>query len=104
MERDKLEAGQIPGMFFSHGNPEPKEAGYFELPGYTEFFIKDPGSVEEFRSKALEMIDRGFKVVIGYERLGIGGGEGYVTLLAKEPDQDDGSASMKKEVRASEEG
>jgi len=90
MEREKLEAGQIPGMFFSHGNPEAKEAGYFELPGYTEFFIKDPASVEEFRSKALKLMDRGFKVVIGYERLAIGGGEGYVTLLAKKVSQEEG--------------
>ena len=30
-------------------------------------------------------MDEGKRVVIGYERMGIGGDEGYVTLMVKEP-------------------
>ena len=32
---------------------------------------------------AMELMDQGKRVVIGYERMGIGGGEGYVTLMVK---------------------
>ncbi len=83
-ERQKLEQGEIPGMFFSCGNLEPKGAGYEEVPGFRNYFVNDTEKADRFRKKALELMDRGHKVVIGYERLAIGGGEGYVTLLVKD--------------------
>lgn len=82
-EREKLEDGQLPGMFFSYGNLEAKEAGYEEVPGFTDYHVNSGERAETFRKKALELMDEGKKVIIGYERLGIGGGEGYVTLMAK---------------------
>jgi hypothetical protein len=84
VEREKLEAGKIPGIFFSFGNPEPLQAGYKEVPGFTNFFVRSEESVDKFTKRALQFIDQGKKVVIGYESMGIGGGEGYVTLLVKE--------------------
>jgi hypothetical protein len=83
-EREKLESGQLPGMFFSYGNPEPKQAGYVDVPGFSNYFINDGDKADRFRKRALELMDDGYKVVIGYERLAIGGSEGYVTLMAKE--------------------
>jgi hypothetical protein len=85
-ERDKLEAGKIPGMFFSYGNLEPLKAGYKEVEGFTSFFISCKWDSERFRKKAIKLMDQGKKVVIGYERMAIGGGEGYVTLMIKEPE------------------
>lgn len=96
VERQKLENGKIPGMFFSHANIEPKEAGYLEVPGFRDFFINSEERLEEFRHKALSLIDEGYKVVIGYERLAIGGSEGYVTLMAKKED----SQNSENEARA----
>jgi hypothetical protein len=87
VEREKLEAGRIPGMFFSFGNTEPLRAGYSEVPEFTSFFVRSEESKERFRKKALELIDQGKKVVIGYERMGIGGGEGYVTLMVKDKEK-----------------
>jgi hypothetical protein len=84
VEREKLESGEIPGMFFNYGNPEPKQAGYEEVPGFSDYFINDGDKADRFRKKALELMDGGYKVVIGYERLAIGGSEGYVTLMAKQ--------------------
>lgn len=84
VEREKLEVGLIPGMFFSWGNTEAINAGYKEVPGYTNFYVRGEESAQRFIKKALELMDSGFKVVIGYERMGIGGVEGYVTLLVKE--------------------
>ena len=82
-EREKLETGRIPGMFFSCGNTEAREAGYIEVVGFTNYFVGSREAADRFRKKALELIDEGQKVVVAYERLAIGGGEGYVTLLAK---------------------
>lgn len=84
VEREKLEDGQIPGMFFSCGNLEPKEAGYEEVPGFTDYFANTQERVDEFRNKALELMEDGRKIVIGYERMAYGGLEGYVTLMAKD--------------------
>jgi len=83
VEEEKLRKGMIPGMFFNHGNPEALLAGYNEVPGFANFFVSDQKETDRFRKKALELIEGGRKVVIGYERLAIGGSEGYVTLLAK---------------------
>ena len=83
VERDKLEKGQIPGMFFSYGNLEPLHAGYREVEGFTNFFISCQWDSDRFRKKALELMDEGKRVVIGYERMAIGGDEGYVTLMEK---------------------
>jgi hypothetical protein len=33
--------------------------------------------------KALELIDNGHKVIVGYESMAIGGLEGYITLFSK---------------------
>jgi len=83
IEREKLEGGQIPGMFFNHGNPEALEAGYETVEGFDHYFIRDPHHVKRFTKKALELIDQDKKVVVGYEKMAIGGIEGYVTMMVK---------------------
>lgn len=87
VDREKLEGGEIPGMFFSWGNLEAKDAGYSEVPGFTNYFIDGFERAEAFTDKALDLMDQGHKVVIGYERLAYGGGEGYVTLMVKKYEQ-----------------
>jgi hypothetical protein len=84
MERGKLEKGLIPGMFFSWDNSEPLDAGYRQVPGFTGFFVRTERDAGRVIKKALALMDRGEKVVIGYERLAIGGDEGYVTLFEKD--------------------
>jgi hypothetical protein len=83
VERDKIEEMKIPGMFFDWGNRMALEAGYREVSGFTDFHVNSQETAERFRSKALELMDRGYKVVIGYEKMAIGGSEGYVTLMVK---------------------
>jgi hypothetical protein len=75
--------GEIPGMFFSYGNTEPKEKGYEEVEGYTNFFIRTDKDKSNFCKKAVELIQSEHKVVVGYENMAIGGLEGFVTLFAK---------------------
>jgi hypothetical protein len=83
VEREKLEAGKIPGMFFDWGNCMALDKGYQIVPGFTDFFVDSPEKVDEFRGKALEFMDRGYSVVIGYEAMAIGGPDGYVTLMVR---------------------
>jgi hypothetical protein len=83
VEREKLEAGKIQGMFFDWGNGQALEKGYQEVPGFTNYHVHTPETAEEFRDKALDFIDHGYRVVIGYERMAIGGSEGYVTLMVR---------------------
>jgi hypothetical protein len=71
-------------MFFSRDNHEPLDAGYRQVPGFTGFFVRTEQDAGRIIRKALALMDRGEKVVIGYERMAIGGGEGYVTLFEKD--------------------
>jgi len=84
IEREKFENNQIPGMFFSWNNIEAREAGYQEVNGYINNHITGEESVKRFCEKAIELIDKGYKAVVAYESMAIGGLEGYVTLLKKE--------------------
>ena len=87
VEREMLEIGKIPGMFFSYGNLEPLQEGYSEVEGFSDFFVSNQERADLFRKKALELMDVGKLVVIGYERMAIGGGEGYVTLMVKDKEK-----------------
>jgi hypothetical protein len=88
VEIEKLAAGQIPGMFFNSGNTDAKAAGYREVPGFSNFFVSDRIQADAFCRKALDLMDADKKVIVGYERLALGGEEGYVTLMVKETDSD----------------
>jgi hypothetical protein len=83
IEREKLEKGEIPGMFFSYGNLEPKKAGFEEVPDFQNFLVASMNDSDVFIKKALELMDEGRKVVVSYERMAIGGLEGYVTMMVK---------------------
>ena len=81
VSRSKIESGVLPGMFFSYGNPELEEAGYTDMGHY---FIGGQYSSDEVRRIILDLMDQGKKVVIGYERLAIGGSEGTISVHAKD--------------------
>jgi hypothetical protein len=74
---------QIPGMFFSGDNHELFNAGYEEEPEFHGKFIRSKESIKDFCDKAIMLINSGYKVVVAYESMGIGGGEGYVSLYKK---------------------
>lgn len=81
--REKFENREIAGTFFSRGNFEPLKAGYTVDELYQDFNIRSQNSIDSYCQRALELIDKGYKVVTGYENLAIGGLEGYVTLFYK---------------------
>jgi len=82
-ERDSFETGQIPGMFFSNDNHEPLNAGYEVVEGFENYHVDRQANAKPFCDAAVKLIDSGAKVVVGYDRMGIGGGEGYVTMFMK---------------------
>ena len=77
--KSKFEQKQIAGMFA----PDAEKNGYQAVDGFQSYFINNQESIEKYCNKAMELIDNGYKVLNDYERLGIGGGEGYITMFAK---------------------
>ena len=67
-------------MFFSYGNPEPQAEGYEPL---GDRFVGRDSQAEAVRIEILNLIDTGYQVVIGYERMAIGGLEGAISLHSK---------------------
>jgi hypothetical protein len=68
-------------MFFSTFNPEAREAGFEPVDGFDHFFVNDGRSAERYNAQAMKLIKEGARVITAYERLAIGGLEGYVTMF-----------------------
>ncbi len=80
--RDEFEAGRIPGMFFSWASHEPLNAGFEKV---ETTWIQTTATSHAFCERVLGYLDDGYKVVIGYESMAIGGLEGTVSLFVKAP-------------------
>ena len=81
IDTEEFEAGKIQGLFFN--DSELREHGYITVPGFYNSLIQSQDTVDSYIKKALGLIEAGHKVINNYERLGIGGGEGYVTMWVK---------------------
>lgn len=65
------------GMFFSYGNPESRARGFDAVDGFSDYFVNSRTAAERYNSKTLALVDSGHVVLTAYERLAIGGLEGY---------------------------
>jgi hypothetical protein len=81
LPREEFEKGRIPGMFFNRG--ELEKHGFTRCDVYHYVRIQSEKDAERFCNGVLGEIDKGYIVAIDYERMGIGGLEGYVTLWKK---------------------
>lgn len=81
LPRQGFAAGHLEGMFFNRGNPELAEAGYRQE--LDNVFVSGTAKAHEICKQALDLIDTGNQVVIGYESMGIGGSEGYISMFSK---------------------
>ena len=79
VERKDIEDGRLPGMFFDYGNPELKAAGYIE---HGRYFVNSR-SKDSVKEDILKIMDAGYQVVIGYERLANTGDEGHISVHIK---------------------
>jgi hypothetical protein len=77
--RAMFEKNEIAGMFA----PNADDAGFEKVDGFRFYHIQSQRDADEYCQRAIELIDNGHIVINDYERLGIGGGEGYVTMWAK---------------------
>jgi hypothetical protein len=77
--REDFEGVNVKGMFA----PAVEKNGYSPVEEFQNYFINDEQSIKTYNKKALDLIDRGCKIVTDYERLSICGGEGYISMWAK---------------------
>ena len=82
--REKFEEGQIPGMFYDRRDLE--NHGFEQVRGFDNFPITSGFNTRAFCDAAIRVIDEGCLVAVDYERMAIGGLEGYVTMWAKKKD------------------
>lgn len=87
IDRKRFEEGSLLGMFFSWGNTEPEGSGYEEVEGFSNYSVRNNEAARRVCDKAIELIDSGYKVIVAYESIAIGGLEGYVTLMSKKHDE-----------------
>jgi len=82
VSREQFEDGVLPGMFFDSG--EVRAEGFEEVIGFD--YVRVAGKQDAYRvcNKGIELIDAGHVVLVEYERMAIGGLEGYVTLWSKQ--------------------
>jgi hypothetical protein len=81
LPRKKFEEGQIPGMFYNREDLESH--GFEQVPGFDNFPITSGFKARAFCDAAIRVMDKGCLVAVDYERMAIGGLEGYVTMWAK---------------------
>jgi len=83
VSREKFENKTLPGMFFSFGNSELLIAGWDGVRGFQNYYVNSQEKIKTICDEAMALIDKGQKVIVAYESMGIGGGEGYVSLFSK---------------------
>lgn len=81
LPRERFEEGQIPGMFYSRN--DLMNHGFEQVPGFDNFPITSGFRARAFCDAAIRVMDEGCLVAVDYERMAIGGLEGYVTMWAK---------------------
>lgn len=77
---EQLRKNTLPGMFFDTDDLE--NAGFKPIEHFESRFVGGTDDAEPICRKAMSLMDAGRKVVVNYERMAIGGLEGYVTLWA----------------------
>jgi transcription elongation factor Elf1 len=73
--------GQVPGDFFN--SSELSSYNWNLVQGFEGLHITGKDSAKRLCDKARELADKGFKVLVDYDSMGIGGGEGYCSLYYK---------------------
>ena len=75
--REDFENGKLPGMFFNASDLVDWELVVDDA------YIRGKDDARRVCDTAIEKIDAGYKCLVAYERMAIGGSEGYVSLYAK---------------------
>ena len=78
---DAFEEGKIPGDFYTSN--DLSVYGWGCVPGFLGVHITGEESVNRFCQQALKLLQEGYKVLVNYDSMGIGGSEGYISLHVK---------------------
>jgi hypothetical protein len=81
MDRESFERGTIPGDFF-----DEKELSNYDwslVQGKDSIRIADSDSAKKLCAEIIEIMDKGYKALINYDSMAIGGSEGYVSVYYK---------------------
>ena len=78
---DAFEEGKIPGDFYTSN--DLSAYGWGCVPGFLGVHITGEESVNHFCQQALKLLQEGYKALVNYDSMGIGGSEGYVSLFVK---------------------
>jgi hypothetical protein len=77
----EFESGHVPGDFYNEQDLSSHD--WVLVQGMSHCYITGSESAKKFADRALELIDEGNRVLVDYDAMGIGGGEGYVSLYMK---------------------
>ncbi|MFA5380161.1 MAG: hypothetical protein WC455_30650, partial [Dehalococcoidia bacterium] len=80
-DTEEFVRGQVPGDFYNEQDLSSHD--WVLVQGMSHCHITGSESAKKFADRALELIDEGNKVLVNYDSMGIGGGEGYVSLYYK---------------------
>uniref|UniRef100_A0A6H1ZXA6 Uncharacterized protein n=1 Tax=viral metagenome TaxID=1070528 RepID=A0A6H1ZXA6_9ZZZZ len=80
---EMFEKGKIPGDFYNAS--DLNAFGWSLVPGMGDKHIDTTSSSHAFCQMALTMTRKGYKVLVDYDNMAIGGLEGYVSLYCKRP-------------------
>jgi hypothetical protein len=69
---------------FSSDNHEPLNAGFVPVYRFEDYLVDGAERAKHYNEHALELINKGQKIIAAYERLAIGALEGYISMLSKE--------------------
>jgi len=83
-KKETFEKGAIPGEFYNES--DIANHNWKLVPGMRRVYITGQASAEEFCKTALKLIGENYKVLVDYDSMGIGGGEGYVSMYYKPVD------------------
>ena len=78
---ESFDGDRIPGDFFNQSSLSAH--GWTLVPGFHGFFVNGKETTSAFCAQALKMIYEGHRILVDYDSMGIGGGEGYVSLYVK---------------------
>jgi hypothetical protein len=84
VDREDLENNTLPGMFLNHS--ELIQNDFIEE--MSDVYIRGKEDAKRVCQRGLELMDSGHIVLIAYERMAIGGLEGYVSLYSKKQEKD----------------
>lgn len=83
--REIFEEGRLPGDFYSDADLE--KSGWAAVVGFSNYHVNGRDRAKIVCGAALNLMDQGLKVLVNYDSMAQGGGEGFVSLYTKKGEE-----------------